>query len=285
MYQATASLRRLSRATRPVLKPLRKLRARVGLRDLELLWLEITRSCNLQCSHCYAESTPALPVVEEMQRDDWFRVLHEGRKLGCKQVQFIGGEPTVHPDLQALLVRAGNLGYWVREVYTNATLITPELVEFFARNHVMVAVSFYSADPEVHDRLTGNKGSFHRTLAGIRALVEGGIYVRAGLIRTDAEGTGIEQAKALLRDLGVTDMGTDRLRGIGRGQDHRPGSSPSEELCGQCWRGKLCVDARGNAYPCVFARFATVGNVFEQSIPQIVRGNALHSFRTDSYVR
>ena len=38
------------------------------------------------------------------------------------------------------------------------------------------------------------------------------------------------------------------LRGVGRGQDHIPEADPCTELCGECWRNKLCIDALGNDF-------------------------------------
>ncbi|HEX2341721.1 MAG TPA: radical SAM protein, partial [Vicinamibacterales bacterium] len=84
----------------PVLLPLKKLRVRGGcLEGLSFLWLEITQRCNLACVHCYADSSPHLPLTERMTFSDWCRVMDEARTMGCRRLQFIGGEPTIHPDL------------------------------------------------------------------------------------------------------------------------------------------------------------------------------------------
>jgi MoaA/NifB/PqqE/SkfB family radical SAM enzyme len=34
-----------------------------------------------------------------MSRSEWCRVIDEAAMLGVQLVQFIGGEPTLHPDL------------------------------------------------------------------------------------------------------------------------------------------------------------------------------------------
>ena len=64
-------------------RPLRQVYARTGrLRGLDFLWLEITRSCNLTCRHCYAGSAPDLPIVEDMSCEDWRRVVDEAAAMG-----------------------------------------------------------------------------------------------------------------------------------------------------------------------------------------------------------
>ena len=73
------------------------------IRGLEFLWLELTGRCNLECLHCYADSGPQRPAYESMQLEDWKGVLREASELGCKSVQFIGGEPALYPNLCELI--------------------------------------------------------------------------------------------------------------------------------------------------------------------------------------
>ncbi len=260
--------------------PVKKLRERMGcLAGLSFLWLEITRRCNLTCEHCYLNSGPTLPLTDGMRCDDWCRVLDDARAEGCRRVQFIGGEPTIHPDLPRLLEHAAHAGFSQCEVFTNASLLREDLVETFGRLGVVVHFSFYSYDPTVHDRLTGQPGSFDRTVAGTKRLLARRVRVAAGLIRVIDEVRHVKETRKFLRALGVRSIVEDRVRGVGRGQDLVPGVRPRKELCGACWRGKLCVDATGDARPCVFSRDVSVGNVRESGLSAVVRGTRLRAFR------
>lgn len=276
----------LSRAVDALKKPMRRLRSHTGiLNGLDFLWLEITRSCNLTCGHCYAGSSPKLPLFERMRFEDWRSALDEARGLGCRQVQFIGGEPTIHPDLPALIEHAYRRGFEYREVFTNATRIKDELVDVFARFGVRAAFSFYTTEAQVHDQITGHPGSFERTVDGVRRLAERGIPLRAALILPNGGGPSEETIKAYLNELGVASIGVDRVRGIGRGERlFDAGVRPETELCGQCWKGKLCIDANGDVYPCVFSRFAPVGNYLSDGIEKIVGGRELRAFRRSSFL-
>jgi MoaA/NifB/PqqE/SkfB family radical SAM enzyme len=71
--------------------------------SLNMLWLELTPRCSLQCVHCYADSGPDRPLYSGLGRDDWAKALRQASDLGCKRVQFIGGEPTLHPALSDLV--------------------------------------------------------------------------------------------------------------------------------------------------------------------------------------
>jgi len=277
--------RPLSVGARLVTRRYRQLRMATGcLTGLQFLWLEVTRGCNLTCSHCYASSSPDLPVEGRMRLQDWRNVLDASRALGCRRVQFIGGEPTLYRGLTSLIEHAARRGFRQIEVFTNATHVTEELMQVFRRWRVGVASSFYSADAATHDRITRHPGSFERTVAGLKALVERKIPLRVGLIEVERDPAQLRRARRFLKNLGVNSIDTDRVRGIGRGRQLVPGARPSAELCGACWQGKLSVGADGGAYPCVFSRFAPVGNVLDEELPSILAGGALQAFRRQSYL-
>ena len=99
-------------------------------RDRLLLWLEVTGRCNLRCVHCYSASGPE-GDHGTMSGADWRRTIEEAAALGAERVQFIGGEPTLHPDLASLVRHALSCGLGV-EVYSNLARPLPsELWELF----------------------------------------------------------------------------------------------------------------------------------------------------------
>ena len=264
---------------------LKKLRVKCGcLRGLDFLWLEITRRCNLACVHCYASSSPQLPLIERMAFGDWCRVIDEARAVGCRRLQFIGGEPTIHPDLGRLLEYADEAGFRRCEVFTNLTVVRDDLARTFKRLGVLVHFSFYSFDPAVHDQITGQRGSFERTVDGIRQLVRRRVRLAAGIITVPQNAAQIKKTRATLRRLGVRAVGIDRVRGIGRGEQFVVPGAPHEELCGACWNAKLCVGADGDAHPCVFSRSTSVGNVLDEGLTAIIAGARLQAFRRQMFL-
>jgi hypothetical protein len=82
----------------------------------------------MECRHCYAESGPG-GTHGEMTTADWLRVLDQAAELGVEMVQFIGGEPTLCPDLPRLVGHALDRGL-TAEVFTN---LSTELWELFSR--------------------------------------------------------------------------------------------------------------------------------------------------------
>jgi MoaA/NifB/PqqE/SkfB family radical SAM enzyme len=231
------------------------------------LWLEITGKCGL--SHCYAGSGPS-GSHGTMTADDWRSVITQAAGLGVSMVQFIGGEPTVHPEFAALLAHAIDAGL-ATEVYSNLTHVRDSWWDLFACPKVSLATSYYSDDPREHDAITGRAGSHARTLANIGKAVSRGIPLRAGIVQlTDGQRT--SQARAELEAIGVTRIRTDRLRHLGRAASAGPDVS---ELCGNCGRGIAAVLPSGDVCPCVMARWLTAGNVRDIPLAAILSGPAM----------
>jgi MoaA/NifB/PqqE/SkfB family radical SAM enzyme len=248
--------------------------------DLSFLWLEITGKCNLLCSHCYAESGPEVDLYGDMSHDDWMRVIDEAAELGCRSVQLIGGEPTMHPRLDDLVDHANHRGFGFIEVYTNATRLGEELLGCFQRSGVHVATSFYSDDPAVHEQVTRREGSWERTVRGIETVLAAGLPIRVGVIETGRNPGHGPRAIAFLKNLGVRNVRMDAERGVGRGSLGHPDTQGEryEELCGQCWKGRLCVTSSGEVFPCVFSRATRLGDV-RSGLSVILQTMKLKDFR------
>lgn len=237
--------------------------------QIRKLALDITRQCQAQCTHCYNQSGPQ-GTAGEMTRADWLNVLDQAADLGVRQVQLIGGEPTLHPDLGELVNRALNHGFAV-EVFTNLILIPEALWPVLRQRGVTVATSYYSDRAEEHEAITKRRGSYRKTRANIARALRYRIPVRGAVIDV-REGQRVEQALAELREMGVTRVRTDRVRGIGRGAD-TTGSDTHQlaELCGYCAQGRAAVMPDGSVAGCVMSGgMMTAGNVRTTPLSEIV---------------
>lgn len=236
---------------------------------LSFVWLEITGKCQLECVHCYAESGPG-GNHGNMGESDWLRAIDQTADLGVRMVQFIGGEPTLHPSLPTLVDQVLAWGIEV-EVYTNLVHVRPALWDSFAQPGVHLATSYYSCSAEEHASIT-RRPSYERTKANIREAIRRSIPLRVGVVNL-AEGQRSDRAIEELREIGVTDIGTDNLRQVGRGV--RADGAGLDQLCGHCGTDKVAVSPTGEVWPCVFARWMPVGNVREQSLGEILSGSRM----------
>ncbi|MFI9204056.1 radical SAM protein [Streptomyces sp. NPDC053048] len=242
------------------------------------LWLDLTRQCQLSCSHCYNESGPK-GTHGTMTREDWISALDQAAGYGVTDVQFIGGEPTMHPDFSELVDHALTIGLRV-EVYSNLVHVPPKRWELFQRDGLSLATSYYSAKAEEHNARTGRR-SHGRTRANIRKAVQLGIPLRAGIV-ADSEQQ-ITEARRDLESLGVKRIGADHVREFGRASSSQKPDAAG--LCGGCGDGRAVIDPTGTVAPCVFSTWKGVGNVRDASLASILSGpafsEAVDSLRAD----
>jgi len=248
-------------------------------KTLDFLWLELTNRCNLRCVHCYTDSHPHSGDRDILSAQDYDRLMREAYELGCRKLQFIGGEPQLNPDFQNLLVAANTIGFEFIEVFSNLTQLKEETICYAADNGICFATSVYSDEPEAHDAITRVKSSHARTLGNLKRLIDKGIETRAATIVIDQNHVQVRRTKRFLSKLGVTHVGSAEVREFGRGEEILSRPARLEGLCGHCWRGKLCVVPDGAAYPCVMARQWPVGNVLDMSLAEIVIGRQLQDMR------
>jgi len=260
---------------------------------LGMLFIELTDRCNERCVHCYAESAPERSA--KLNRDEIQRVLEEALTLGTPAVQFTGGDPLIHPDLIFAVQTARELDYQMLEIYTNGLALNETLLGQLAPYSPAFAFSIYSHEAAVHDAITQTPGSLMRTLKAMRRVQDAGLPLRVGMVVMH-ENRGMEEATFafLQAELGldVSQFGTDVVRSTGRGEfmadnqstsahlqrfKHRADSAeqgtpaqPSPEAAKMIRRGKLCVSATGDVFPCIFSRSTRLGSIREQSLGDIL---------------
>ena len=70
--------------------------------------------------------------------------MSEAHGLGCKKIQFIGGEPQLNPQFKRLLRFSTEVGFDFIEVFSNLTKLDEETLEISVENGVHFATSVYS---------------------------------------------------------------------------------------------------------------------------------------------
>jgi len=80
-------------------------RAIVALEHLDTLWFNTGTLCNIECGHCYIESSPSNDSLEYLGLADVQRFLDEIDTLGLLtgEIGFTGGEPFMNPEVLDML--------------------------------------------------------------------------------------------------------------------------------------------------------------------------------------
>ncbi len=166
------------------------------------LFFHILTGCNLNCRHCYInpEQHGRSPLsIDTIER--WLAVF--SNRGGEANVIFLGGEPTLHPDLPRAVRRAKEMGYGSITIDTNGYLfnrildrLSPGDVDFFS-------FSLDGSTPERNDSLRGG-GCFAACTAGIRDAVGKGFPASVIFTVSSANLDDLSNMGPLLVDLGVS---------------------------------------------------------------------------------
>lgn len=147
-----------------------------GETECEFAWIEITKKCNLKCIHCYNESDDHNDM--SMSLDNYKIVIDNLLKLGIKRIQIIGGEPFWNRQSLRDMLNYTVGKFKFIEVFTNGTLITEDWFEFLAENNIYIALSVYSYQEKMHNKVTRNENAWLKTNRTIELLKSYGINYR-----------------------------------------------------------------------------------------------------------
>ena len=133
------------------------------------LMLRLGTRCNSACAHCTVADVPA---SEERSPEQALAELVAARKRGCDELVIMRGEPTLRPDLPALARAARRLGYRLVQIQTNGRMLcyASYLDRLVAAGVDFFEVALFGATAETHDAISGDRGAFEQTLAGLALL-------------------------------------------------------------------------------------------------------------------
>nr|MQY69893.1 radical SAM protein [Bacillota bacterium] len=134
--------------------------------------IELTERCNNNCVHCYINL--AANDEEARKRELSFReirdIVDETVQMGCLWWLITGGEPLVREDFADIYLYLKKKGL-LTSVFTNATLITPELVSLFKKYPPReLEITVYGITQKTYERITRTPGSFEAFMKGINLL-------------------------------------------------------------------------------------------------------------------
>jgi len=165
------------------------------------LFFHILTRCNLSCNHCYinpeqhGKDTLPLSTIEA-----WLGAFAE--KAEAANVIFLGGEPTLHPDLSLAVQKAKALGFQSITIDTNGYLFHDILSKIDPRDLDYISFSLDGASKETNDRIRG-KGAYDACLAGIRKAVAGNFSTSLIYTVSRLNIHELERMPALLADLKI----------------------------------------------------------------------------------
>jgi cyclic pyranopterin phosphate synthase len=144
-------------------------------RRISYLRISVTEHCNFRCAYCSpAEGTPYFARENHLKPDEYDRLIGIFKNMGVRHVRFTGGEPLIHPHINALINSASRHGIGKISVSTNGLLLGRKASALQKSGLNNLNVSLDSLDPEIFQKVTRG-GDLQRVLEGIDAAIDAGI--------------------------------------------------------------------------------------------------------------
>ncbi len=268
--------------------------------------VDLTNACNLQCIHCYNESSPKnkyeLPLFLVK------KIIDEAAKIEVFSISLMGGEPLLYPYFfdVADYCRKKEISY---ETSTNGTLITDKYAKKFSEYFEIVQVSLNAATDETYKKFTGTN-NFQKCLNGIKCLIRNDVQVNVAAVITEINKDELIELTKLSAEVGASSIRLMNFLPAGRGKNnaylmvkeeeslkirrlvertameygieyiedyyHCPVSANSigqffQTLYGCRATRTLCITPKGNVVPCALLSEEDVffaGNVYEKTVEE-----------------
>ncbi len=187
--------------------------------ELTDIYLYLTDQCNLCCSHCWISPGFSREQQDSIPLDALKATISEAKALGLQRVKLTGGEPLLYRNLTELLefLTSEDISIFIE---TNGLRLDRIMIESFKSFNVdHISVSLDAASGELHDGIRGVKGSFQRTMQGLKLLSDSGIDFQ--IIMT-LQRKNSEEIPALIRlsdMLGASSLKINPLQPCGRAME------------------------------------------------------------------
>jgi MoaA/NifB/PqqE/SkfB family radical SAM enzyme len=125
----------------------------------------VTKNCNLRCRMC--DSSASRKEEKELGLDQINKLADTLEKLNIGILLLTGGEPFIRNDIPEIIRIFSKKGFTVR-LQTNGILATEDKIKSaYQAGMEEITISLYSLNPEKHDAITGQKGSWYKIIESI----------------------------------------------------------------------------------------------------------------------
>jgi len=176
----------------------------------------VTRKCNLKCSHCYINATKE-EFRGELTTQEAKQLMNQLSEVSKPLLVLSGGEPMLREDIYELIRYGADKGFRMG-LGSNGTLIDGTAAKRLKHSGLKtVSISLDSSIPEKHDQFRGVENSWKKAVKAIKALKRNGILVQVNTTLTQQNHSEIDEIMSLAEQLGVENFHLFFLVPTGRG--------------------------------------------------------------------
>ncbi len=196
------------------------------------VFFHILTACNLSCSHCYIN--PPQHGTATLSKELIFRWLQLfARKDQPSNLILLGGEPTMHPDLPAIIRAAKSMNYTVT-VDSNGYLFHDLLNRITPQELDYLSFSLDGPDPSVNDPIRG-EGVFEICTGNMRRAVEKKFNTSAIYTVSSRNIEHLHKMPALLSDIGIKRFFIQVIGLRGKPAERIPGQESNWQVTPEQW--------------------------------------------------
>lgn len=138
---------------------------------------DITDKCNLKCIHCYSSEQN-----KELTTNDVYHILNMLYEAGVGMIDFGGGEPLLRKDIFDIISYSKSLGFYT-SISTNGILLNDAYVKRLKALGIdHICISLDGAKAEIHDHVRNKKGTYEKTIRGIKNCVNASINTQISTV-------------------------------------------------------------------------------------------------------
>ncbi len=159
-----------------------------------LISWNLTSACNLKCPHCYLDAGER--GHRELATRECLDLIDEMSALGTEMLVLTGGEPILRKDIFSIARYASDKGIMV-VMGTNGVLIDEERAAGLKESGVRgVGISLDSLSSQKHDSFRGMRGSWEKTVEGLRNCIRLELPV---ILQTSVSEWNFDEVPALIK--------------------------------------------------------------------------------------
>lgn len=258
---------------------------------LTRLHLSVSNACNERCIHCYF---PNHIKEEIMSKSLFLKIIEQCKELNVLNITISGGEPLLNPNFSFFLSLCRENNFSIN-VLSNLIFLNDEIINEFKLTPLLcVQTSLYSLDEDVHDSVTGIKGSCARTKKSIEKLYDLNIPMQINCPIMKQNKNSYREVLNWAKSLNIEASGDYMLFGCFDGScknlqcrldlseietllkgnqsenisfDKHEASNRTS-ICPVCY-SSLCISPLGKVYPCEGWQSYTLGDINHSSIREI----------------
>ncbi|MDR0318521.1 MAG: radical SAM protein, partial [Nitrososphaerota archaeon] len=182
---------------------------------LILSW-NVTRECNLKCSHCYINAADR-KLENELSTEEGKRLIDEICKVSHPLLILSGGEPLLRSDIYEL-IRYGSSKGLKMGLGSNGSLLDDIVAKKLkAAGITTVSISIDSHIASQHDAFRGVAGSWEKAVNAIKVLRANNILVQVNTTLTHNNYDQIDDIMSFSESIGVENFHLFFLVPTGRG--------------------------------------------------------------------